>query len=877
MNKKFLSLVLALVMVLGTFSSVFAAKPAEKKEAKEAPKATEKVVPKITGKKAKIQWLQDNGYVEGRKVNEDPKNNDLALDKNIQRAEVSKLLVYAIGRENLANKIAGTFKPYSDVDNKHWANGFITVGSTEKSPANELAFLIGYPDKTFKPANNVTYAELAKMLVTLAKTDLTKDMHDKANKDWPRQWMAWAAEMGILEDVDVKNSNDPAVREDAFTMIYNAMYKLKYIKKMPAAETMGILSQIKNGEITLNQGDKAKTAKITPNTTFVLYDYRTSNDVNANERQLPGGYRITTASAIGNPEFYYGSLMRVITNEKGEATHVLELGNPEYLAIGINGWNGDNARWADVADATVETRVTGVEAQTGHVNGAAAKINYTNSDPTSITFQLGHFGRTPVNETGAERYNNSYVPVNGTTLGERVDLRLTKDTRYFVADVRSNQLTEVKDVDEAIRILGNVSASNWFFNVYAGYNKIDGRPAHETSQPHAIEGYNEATVVVFNAVQKDNNHAELLRVRNEATSKYDITFENTDGAEVMKNVASYREAYPFNYKDAKLNVVEYTVNAARGINVELKIKHSDTDKYPIVKVEEIDGRNVFVVDEYGNRAGLQLGSEYDLFIKGQLKEGALIQFRTVTNNTKNGNATDTDRLEIVSVMPKEYKGGLKGNVKEVVYGNQKNQKVGTIALKDILNEDGNGRTIVKIDTLNKFFHLGSGRFYDLVKLNNDEAKALKTWLENLPAAMANKDEVRFKVKPYTAKEDIEIYDIEVNVGNVWKPVKTVIEDMKKAQQKALDEFNKKLAEVPAEAAGYAGDKALKDANVAQLKQKVEDLKKEFEALKTDQLKEEDVKAAKDNLNKAIKAFNDAAKAAKTAGSLSADHSIDEVK
>lgn len=820
MNKKFLSLVLALVMVLGTFSSVFAAKPAEKKEAKEAPKATEKVVPKITGKKAKIQWLQDNGYVEGRKVNEDPKNNDLALDKNIQRAEVSKLLVYAIGRENLANKIAGTFKPYSDVDNKHWANGFITVGSTEKSPANELAFLIGYPDKTFKPANNVTYAELAKMLVTLAKTDLTKDMHDKANKDWPRQWMAWAAEMGILEDVDVKNSNDPAVREDAFTMIYNAMYKLKYIPKMPATETMGILSQIKNGEITLNQGDKAKTAKITPNTTFVLYDYRTSNDVNANERENRAGYRITTASAIGNPEFYYGSLMRVITNEKGEATHVLELGNPEYMAIGINGWNGDNDRWADVADATVETYYTpGSYAQTG-VRGAAAKINYNNGDATSITFQEGVFKRKPVNETGTERYLNSYNRTDNLGRADgKVDLRLTKDTRYFVADVRSNQLTEVKDVDEAIRILGNVSASNWFFDVYAGYNKIDGRGVQETSQPTRINGYNEATVVVFNAVQKDNNHAELLRVRNEATSKYDITFENTDGDEIMKNVASYRDNYPYNYKEAKLNVLEYTVNAARGIGVELKIKHSDTAKYPIVKVLSFDGRHLVVEDMNKNTASLLLASDADVFLKGQLKAGALIQFRTKVNNALVNDrgvaysADDANYVEIVSVMPKEYKGGLKGDLKPVVLGNQENQRYAHVERNGIETYNVNGYYKITLDAFRNLYDEDQGINRKLVKLSASETEDLIYWLENAPAS-EHKNDIRFLEIENKNTNIPEIHFVEVLVGNQWVKVSGYVAAAKAENAKAFKDAVKALP-APAAAAGnddeFAKIKAVKAA------------------------------------------------------------------
>ena len=795
MNKKFLSLVLALVMVLGTFSSVFAA-PAEKKETKEAPKKAETVVPKITGKRAKIQWLQDNKYVEGRKVNKDAKNNDLALDKNIQRDEVTKLLVYAIGKEDLANKIAGTFKPYSDVDNKHWANGFITVGSTEKSPKNDLAFLIGYPNGTFKPANNVTYAELAKMLVTLTKTDLTKDMHDQANKDWPRQWMAWAAEMGILEDVDVKNSNDAAVREDAFTMIYNAMYKLKYISKMPATETMGILSQLKNNEITLNQGDKVKTAKITPNTTFVLYDYRTSNDVNANETQYRSGYRVTSVNAIDNPEYYYGSLLRVMINEKGEATHVLELGNPKYMAIGINDWNGDNDRWADVADATVETYYRAGSYSDRGVRGAAAKINYKNGDAKSITFQEGIYGRTPVNETDQERYDNNYVRTDNLGRADKeVNLRLTKDTRYFVADVRSNQLTEVKDVDEAIRILGNVTASNWFFDVYAGYNKFDARPNHETSSPTAIEGYNEATVVVFNAVQKDNNHAELLRVRNEATSKYNITFENTDGDEIMKNVASYRDAYPYNYEDAKLNVVEYTVNAARGIGVELKIEHKETKIYPIVKVVDIQDNALIVEDAYGNKATLYKNDKdsFDLFTKGQLKEGALIQFRTLSGGGVNGNSTESNTVEIVSVMPKEYKDGLKGNLMKVVYGNQWNRDYGKATLSKV-NAYGEEYHKLTLDIYNNFFDEDEGTYRELVVLSNTEADALKLWME----ANGNSANVRFLRKDNKVDNIPEIHDVEVLENGKWVPV---VESKVVKDAEAVQAFKDLVGKLPATATG----------------------------------------------------------------------------
>ena len=73
MNKKIISLVLALVMVLGTFTSVFATGKTEepaKKDAKveetkkEAPKAGEKVE-KVVGKDNKIQYIVDKKFVKG--------------------------------------------------------------------------------------------------------------------------------------------------------------------------------------------------------------------------------------------------------------------------------------------------------------------------------------------------------------------------------------------------------------------------------------------------------------------------------------------------------------------------------------------------------------------------------------------------------------------------------------------------------------------------------------------------------------------------------------------------------------------------------------------------------------------------------------------
>ena len=310
MNKKIISLVLALVMVLGTFTSVFAAEPTKKDEAKK-PEASEKVE-KIVGKDNKIQYIIDKKLVEGYE------DGSYGLDKNIKRSEITRLLVLANGNEDIAKKLQGAMKIYSDVDTKHWANGVISVGTTVPSDANGIAMLAGYPDGSFKPENDVTYAELAKMLVVLAKKDLTADM--VKNAVWATSWMTWAAQLGILDDVDYKDSNKAANRADAFTMIYNALYKMQEFKRVPANETRGIISNFSKDVLTLNQDSKMEY-KITDATVFVT-------GMNATRQQV----QQIRFLDLKVRDYYLGSLVRVLTNDKNEVTHIIELGNPAELA-----------------------------------------------------------------------------------------------------------------------------------------------------------------------------------------------------------------------------------------------------------------------------------------------------------------------------------------------------------------------------------------------------------------------------------------------------------------------------------------------------------------------------------------------------------------
>ncbi|MBU5668701.1 S-layer homology domain-containing protein [Peptoniphilus sp. MSJ-1] len=167
-------------------------------------------------KDEKINTLKERGIVKGYP------DGSLGLDKNIKRSEIASLLVNLSGNAEMA-KTAGS-DVFSDVKKTHWAYGVIDVASKlENQKGNKL--INGYPDGTFKPDNEITNAEIIKILVSLKKTDLTEK--DIADAIWPNSWVLWGSDANIIgKSAGVTNLNvrDAAKRGDVFAMIYNTIY-----------------------------------------------------------------------------------------------------------------------------------------------------------------------------------------------------------------------------------------------------------------------------------------------------------------------------------------------------------------------------------------------------------------------------------------------------------------------------------------------------------------------------------------------------------------------------------------------------------------------------------------------------------------------------
>lgn len=774
MNKKVISLVLALVMVLGTFTSVFATGKTEepaKKDAKveetkkEAPKAGEKVE-KVVGKDNKIQYIVDKKFVKGYE------DGSMGYDKNITRAEITRLLVLANGNEDLANSLQGAMKLYTDVDTKHWANGVISVGTTRPSDANKIAMLAGYPDKSFKPDKNVTYAELAKMLVVLVKKDLTEDM--VKNAKWATSWMLWAKELGILEDVDVKDSNAFATRADAFTMVYNALFAMKEFKQVPNNEVRGILSDLNNNKLQLNQ-DTSKEYKITENTVFV-------NSVESRNN-------IVRVRLMQNYKFYYGSLVRVLVNDKNEVTHILELGNPAEMAVNsLEGTKAPNVVWKGVAKNTAETVTYKIDTLKG---------TNTSDLKSYVTIDFND------SKISAERINFHFSNNTG------INLAIKDSTEVYVANPYNNIMKKVSGINEALSLIGFQNYKGYKIpNVYAGYDNSSLNPTYGELRVGTEKHI--AKVIVFNVVSKEAK-SELYRVINTTRSNYITTVENTDGKRFERNNSSNTFGFPFNY-DGDLYDVIKVLGWRSNQDAEIMIDHSDVAKYPVVKVVYANDDELRIVDRYNDYTTLDI-RDADIFTKlNKLENGSVIQFRVENHKTDKANNV----AEIISILPKDT--ALEGSIKGVLPMVNAKQRVGKII--EVRPVDGLYSNVV-IDVERDLLDADAMSGPTLFRVNKAVAEKLATFARKA-------DMFAFKVDyVYTDKGVQTAYDFRYNATNKPVEVAEVNSDMTQAEKNARYQLNKFKAEPDTVAEGTVTTEINKVEDLA----KQDALKQELAAYK----------------------------------------------
>lgn len=127
----------------------------------------------------------------------------------ITRAEFAAIVVRLKGLENMVDSAKGASK-FWDVGASHWASGYVNL-----AVANGI--ISGYPDGSFKPEANVTYAEMASMLVRLL------GYGPQLTGSWPTNVIGKSAQLGLLDDVYMTNYDAAATRGNVFIASDNAL------------------------------------------------------------------------------------------------------------------------------------------------------------------------------------------------------------------------------------------------------------------------------------------------------------------------------------------------------------------------------------------------------------------------------------------------------------------------------------------------------------------------------------------------------------------------------------------------------------------------------------------------------------------------------
>jgi len=132
-----------------------------------------------------IKFLKDNNIVGGYP------DNSFRPTNTVTRVEALKFILKGVN----ANLISANVLPFSDTDTHSWYSQYVATGYNKH-------IIDGYPDKSFKPANEVNKAEFLKMLFVAMDVKLptvTEDVYkDVSVNDWFASYVLYAKNHNLL-------------------------------------------------------------------------------------------------------------------------------------------------------------------------------------------------------------------------------------------------------------------------------------------------------------------------------------------------------------------------------------------------------------------------------------------------------------------------------------------------------------------------------------------------------------------------------------------------------------------------------------------------------------------------------------------------------
>ncbi len=314
-NKKVLSVALAGALAFGSMGAAFAAMPEMKED-------TDKKVVEA------VERLSAFGIVNGMD------DGEYHEEMKVTREQFAKLLVETLGLGNAANAANGSTQ-FGDVESSRWSSGYINVAVGQ-------GLIKGYPDGTFKPAQEVSYAEATTMLVrALGYKD------EFLSGSWPGNYVAKAAQVKITDDVKFSNVSGTADRGEVALLVDNTL-DAKVIKV--SSYENGVAKYYESDETLLN--DKLD---ITEKTDLRLVgDQLLDSSIDEDELRFKdtednSTEELDVAEGV-NADALMGLKVKVYVNDDNEVIFMQRDGNEDVVVDAVASANADDVTLVDKDD-----------------------------------------------------------------------------------------------------------------------------------------------------------------------------------------------------------------------------------------------------------------------------------------------------------------------------------------------------------------------------------------------------------------------------------------------------------------------------------------------------------------------------------------------
>ena len=189
-----------------------------------------------------ITTLSEKGVISGY-----PDNTFKPANK-VTRAEFAKMISVAEELKiNENNKLT-----FEDV-NEHWSKIYVELAASNR-------LLKGYEDGSFKPDKEITYGEVATILLRTLNIYEISD----SNTNWPEDCMNYAAKIGLFNGVATNDllGMNPARRDNVALMIYNKLNLESYYEDLFSGDKDSTLSGDNNeSEEVKNDNEKENNEK----------------------------------------------------------------------------------------------------------------------------------------------------------------------------------------------------------------------------------------------------------------------------------------------------------------------------------------------------------------------------------------------------------------------------------------------------------------------------------------------------------------------------------------------------------------------------------------------------------------------------------------